>query len=95
MKKKTKKRLQQVNWIISYTKKEGEVINVLNKKFVEDFINEFSVKHDLMFFGASKCKELSKTLAFGFKIGLLSRKPVSLTAWSSGFPKWVYDYTPN
>lgn len=83
----------KLDWIVNWLK-ENQHADVMNSKLVDEYEEEFKPKVDVMIYGANRCKDLGRTLSYGYKIGLLKRSPVGLTngAWYVGFPKWVYVY---
>lgn len=83
----------KLDWVVNWMK-ANQYADVMNSKLVDEYEEEFKVKIDVMMFGANKCKDLGKTLSYGYKIGLFKRKVFGLTngAWHVGFPKWVYVY---
>lgn len=83
----------KLDWMIDWMK-ENKRADVMNTKLVDEYEEKFKPKVDVMIYGANRCKDLGRTLSYGYKIGLLKRYPVGLTngAWNVGFPKWVYIY---
>ena len=71
---------------------EKEPIDILDRYFVDEFIEKTGCKFDPQPFGAHKCKYLGQTLSRMFKEGKLSRGTIGLSNMEHGFPKWVYVY---
>lgn len=69
-------------------------MDVLDAKFVDDYIEFTGAKGIIALWGANKCPLLSSDLATMFKCGILARGTISLGAnWQPGFPTWVYSYS--
>lgn len=86
---------QRGRWILNWIKKKNEYgVDVLYKKFVEDYVDATEAQHKIQFFGAPKCPQLGKDLAALYYLGYLSRYATGLSPGDSamGFPKWVYVY---
>ena len=83
----------KLDWLIDWMK-ENQRADLMNSELVDEYEEKFKPKVDVMIYGANRCKDLGRTLSYGYKIGLLKRSSVGLTngAWNVGFPKWVYVY---
>lgn len=70
-------------------------VDVLNRQFVEDYIEFSGATCRLMWWGAPKCALLSADLARLAREKVLTRQPYGLPTpnWQPGFPKWVYSYS--
>lgn len=82
-------------WIAERIKKEiGGGVDVLNSKFVDDYIDATKARFDAMPYGAHKCPQLSKDLSRMLKEGWVTRSRVGMGpgAGNQGFPNWVYVY---
>jgi hypothetical protein len=80
--------------ILQRAKKEP--IDILDRDFVDDFIEKTGCKFNQMPYGAHKCKYLGQTLSRMHKEGMLDRGIIGLSGMETGFPKWVYVYSkPN
>jgi len=90
---------EKEEWIINYIQELGhiKVVDVLDEKFVNSYIDKFNPRYEVRMIGANKCKELSRLLSGMYKKGLLLRYGMGLKggAWQDGFPKWVYCYEVN
>jgi hypothetical protein len=76
------------NWLLN-----NDGCDVLDSKFVDEFIAATGSKHEVTLWGANKCKNLSSLLGSMYKQGLLKRWVITLGPnWQPGFPKWVYTY---
>lgn len=83
---------EKKNWLMDYILKNGPV-DILNEKFVDQYVDKFNAKHKVQMYGANKCPELSRNLSTLFKEGILTRSTIGVPdLWGMGFPKWVYVY---
>ena len=78
-------------WLLNRIKEQGEV-DILNQKFVDDYIAFSEAPAKLMMFGAAKCPTLGRDLAVLYDENKLTRWACGLPGAESGFPKWVYCY---
>ena len=87
--------IKRKDWIVKYLKITKEPwIDILNEKFVEEYIKEFNSKFEEVNYGALKCKEISNILTQMYKDNILNRNTHGVTRLSTeGFPKWVYIYS--
>jgi hypothetical protein len=69
-------------------------VDILDRDFVDSYIEATQARHQDTNWGASKCPQLGRDLAEMVKMGVLRRSRVGLSggAWMSGFPKWVWCY---
>jgi hypothetical protein len=94
------KREQRYNWIENYLlwsslrRKVNESCDVLDREFVEGYVDATGAKVKVMPFGADKCAQLGRDLSAMFRAGRLSRWANGIWGGSSeGFPRWVYSYS--
>lgn len=83
------------DWLLNYleTNKVHDMVDVLNRAFVEDFIEDCKpnvIKENLV--GADTVPVLGRDLSELYKKGLLTRITVGIDNPVDGFPKWVYSY---
>lgn len=73
---------------------KNNVVDVLNKDFVDLFIEKFNVKHTVTNYGANKCPYLNRLLSNMYKDGILDRCVVGIPdSKYLGFPSWIYSYS--
>ncbi|HHX71231.1 MAG TPA: hypothetical protein GX708_24695 [Gallicola sp.] len=82
--------LEKQEWLLKYIKK-NRYVDVLNMEFVDSFILEFNPKHEVMPYGANRCKELGRLLSSLYNQGILDRQAQGISE-GEGFPKYVYVY---
>lgn len=82
---------EKEDWVLQYIK-TNKIVDMLNEKFVDEYIEQFNPKHSIQMWGANKCNELSKLLASLYKQGILKRNSIGTPLASSGMPKWIYVY---
>lgn len=80
-------------WILNYLQTFKQA-DILDKNFVEQYCDVVECTYSITFFGAPKCKLLSKDLTELYYKGDIGRIAVSIPNDLSamGFPKWVYSY---
>ncbi len=83
---------EKIEWLKLYATNNGNQLDILNAKLVDEFSDKFECKVMIQPFGANKCKELAHTLSLAYKSNLLGRSIVSLHFHEVGFPNWVYVY---
>jgi len=84
---------EKIEWILEYME-EHKYVSSVDTDFVNSFVDKFNPKIRIMNWGANKCRELNRLLAFGYKQGKFSRRATGLGInWMYGFPKWVYVYS--
>jgi Uri superfamily endonuclease len=83
---------EKEQWILDYIQ-ENLHANILDKKFVDEYVQKFNTKYFVMAYGADKCPELGRVLSNMHKHSLLQRDRIGLSNMESGFPKWVYVYS--
>lgn len=66
-------------------------VDILDEKFVDDYIEGTGASFKPMMFGAHKCARFNEDLSRMFKDGWLDRSRVSISI-GMGFPNWVYSY---
>lgn len=79
-------------WILSRMRRDGCSVDVLNRDFVDDYVEATGAPYDPMPYGADKCKQLGRDLSQMTKEGTLERVAVGLAGVGMGFPKWVWSY---
>ncbi len=79
-------------FVIEYLRASRHV-DVLNRPFVEAYIEKFSPKWVETAYGAPKCPEVGRLLASMERGGTLKRSATGLSGMGWGFPKWVYVYS--
>ena len=85
---------EKIDWVRDWLKQNNTPVDILNSKFVDDYINEFNPsKVEILPFGANRCPELGKLLSWGYKNGYLNRGRVSISCKEVGFPNWIYVYS--
>jgi hypothetical protein len=81
-------------FIFDWLRNDPVGVNILDRDFVDKFVEHTGARIQVMLWGANKCPYLSKTLSRMYADGKLNRDSMSLGAnWQPGFPKWVYCYT--
>lgn len=85
------KRAERLKWLKAYIKRNPSA-DILNAKFVEDYINATRANFIAMKYGAFKCSQLSRDLSNMYSQGILTRARIGLPGLGQGFPKWVYLY---
>ena len=84
---------EKEDWVIAYLKNIDNIgIDMLNEKFVDEYIKEFTPKYKVMLWGANRCIELSKLLSSMYNQGILKRTPIGIPNSPPGMPKWIYVY---
>lgn len=75
-------------------KNHERYVDVLNKHFVECYVDATGAKEVVQFFGAPKCPQLGRDLGQMYRMGTLKRHATGLAPGDSymGFPKWVWSY---
>jgi hypothetical protein len=84
-------------WLVQWATTPGndDHLNILDNKLVCAYIDAHGAEFFPMRFGAPKCPQLGRDLAFMYKTGLIkTRSAIGLSTGdaSLGFPKWVYSY---
>lgn len=68
-------------------------VDVLNRYFVDAYVEVTGAKCYPMPFGADKCPQLGRDLAYMYRVGLLTRHVTGIDGMAGmGFPRWVYTY---
>jgi len=88
---------EKIQWIVEYIKDPYKFaesrVDILNRDFVEEYINKFHPVYKPTMYGADKCRDLSRVLKIGYDRGIFDRKTCGVQGmWGLGFPKWVYSY---
>ena len=78
-------------WIMQQVEQRGP-LNVLDDKFVDAYIREFSPPYRVKMFGANSCRQLGRDLSAMYRSALLDRSRIGLIGAEPGFPKWVWVY---
>lgn len=84
---------EKINWVIDWIEKNKTDVDILNSKFVDDYVNQFNAKVEILPFGPNRCLELGKLLSWGYKNGYLNRARISISCKGVGFPNWIYVYS--
>ena len=81
-------------WIVGYLEAGGERrVDVLNRYFVDAYVDATRARAYVMPYGADKCPQLGRDLSSLAALGTLSRSRVSITGLAGqGFPKWIWSY---
>lgn len=90
------KPIDRYDWIENWMIENREWhVDVLNKRFVECYVDSTGAKEIMQFFGASKCRQLGRDLGEMYRLGRLNRHATGLAPGDSymGFPKWVWSYS--
>lgn len=90
---------ERQQWIIEHMQKRElsvsyrYTVDVLNRDFVDEYVDATGAKADCMPYGADKCPTLGRDLAALHKAGKLDRYATGLQGLAGmGFPRWVYVY---
>jgi hypothetical protein len=68
-------------------------VDILNKHFVDDYVEATGAKDIVTWFGANKCPTLAKDLRDMYNARLLTRWRNGIrSVGCDGFPKWVWSY---
>lgn len=80
-------------WLLEYIKTNGPT-DILNRKFIEDYVKATGTKFKPTYWGADKSPILGRDLAKMAKDKTLERYRCGLSGgiWQPGFPKWVWSY---
>lgn len=87
-------------WIIQHLKNDPSAkhtplqVDVLDREFVDNYVEATEAPWKVMPFGANECRLLGRDLAEMFRNGKLKRHTVGISdgLCHQGFPKWVYCY---
>ena len=86
---------QREDWIVKYLIDQGNSasVDVLNRDFVEDYVEATGAKYYIQMYGANTCRRLGKDLAAMNKSGILKRSRTGIYGMvGMGFPRWVWSY---
>lgn len=90
------KKLEKQEWILNYLEQKKNTpycqINILDRYFVDAYIEKFNPKYTSQPYGADTVPEIGILLSYMYKCNLLNRYIIGLNKMESGFPKWVYTY---
>ena len=86
-------RQDKIKWVEEYLKTEDQFVDVLNRKFIDDYIDQFNPRYGLTNYGANKCPDAAKTLKIGYDQCVFQRQRAGITCGYSGMPRWVYVYS--
>ena len=90
---KPKKIEIQLDWLREWCEyNDTNVFDIMNVKFVNDYINHFNPRHIFQIVGPHKCKNLGRFLSKAYKLGILKRGRVGISM-GIGYPKWVFCYS--
>ena len=88
------------NWILNYLEAKQKPVlyrvrvDVLDSKFVDDYLQATGAKHSMMMYGAHKCRQLGRDLAALADIKQLERQRIGIGGMAGmGFPSWVWSYS--
>lgn len=87
---------QRRQMILDYLREnEGHLptVDVLDTDFVDSYTEATGAPHDVMPYGANRCKMLGRDLSEMYKAGLLDREATGIFAGEWGMPRWVYVYS--
>ena len=91
--KKPKKIELQIDWLREWAEyNDTNVFDIINVKFVEDYIKHFNAKHNFQIVGPHQCNNLGRFLSKAYKLGVLKRDRVGISM-GFGYPNWVYCYS--
>ena len=80
-------------WIEKYLRENAGGVDVLNREFVDAYIEDTGTKFRETMWGADKCPQLGRDLARMVKQRRLRRWRSGLQGnWQPGFPTWVWSY---
>ena len=83
---------ERMVWLLQWVKKY-RFADVLNSDLVDDYEHATGAKVDVVPWGANKCPQLGRDLAYMAKCGALKRWRNGLSGgWQPGFPTWVWSY---
>lgn len=91
-------RKQRADWLLKYLKDresshgQSERVDILNRYFVEDYVDATKAPHHPMTMGADRCPMLAADLRRLFHAGLLQRQRSGIEGMGYGWPKWVWTY---
>ena len=91
---------QRYEWIEQYLLKQlqlhgkyAEGCNIVDRYFVDQYIEAVQCSFYPMYYGADKCPQLGRDLARMHKVGRLKRSRCGIEGMAGmGFPRWVYIY---
>jgi hypothetical protein len=83
---------EKVDWVVDYMKTVCPFLDITNSDFVDRYVDRFGVKESVQWYGANKCKDLSKTLKAGYDAGVFERNVVGIKGRMWGVPAWVFVY---
>lgn len=94
------KRSDRHEWLLNYLIQRqtyythcAYAVNVLDRAFVDAYVEATGAKVMMMAFGADKCPMLGRDLSDMCKSGSLKRSVASVQGMGGmGFPTWVWDY---
>lgn len=88
---------QRQQFILDYLRERAAfysaTVDVLDSEFVDAYTATTSAPHDVMPYGANRCKMLGRDLSALHKAGLLDREVNGIFAGEWGMPRWVYTYS--
>ncbi len=80
-------------WIEARVLQRGPSVDVLNRSFVDDYVEATGAQTKVMPYGADKCPQLGRDLAAMARKGRFRRFTPGLQGLvSEGFPRWVWSY---
>lgn len=91
------KPVDRYRWLYARAAKERSGLDILFSDFVDQYAEATGAKLYFQMWGAHKCPQLGRDLAYMAKWRYLRRARIGLSsgAWQPGFPKWVWSYRCN
>lgn len=88
------KPLERQDWLYQrITEEPGRVVDILNRDFVDDYVEATGAREGVQMYGANKCPQLSRDLLEMKRAGLLKRHRTGVQGMAGmGFPTWVWSY---
>lgn len=82
------------NWLVDYIAEERAPVDVLNRDFVDAYIEATGASFKAVMYGAHKCPQLGRDLSHLAEVRRLRRYRTGLGDMGSGmgFPRWVWSY---
>lgn len=86
---------QRIEWIMEWMRANGRA-DVLNRDLVDAYTSATGARYAVMPYGANKCPQLGRDLAWMAKLGYAKRCATGIGdgLCYQGFPRWVWSYTP-
>lgn len=88
------KQRQRIEWLMEWMHINGPA-DVLNRDLVDAYTAATGVRYAVMPYGADKCPQLGRDLAWMAKLGYAKRNTTGVNGGrAEGFPNWVWSYRP-